>query len=128
MIWQYKDCPLCGSEMKVVQGDPNEPLYLMRCPTQLELPQKTYFTLSEGGLILNEIMTHFELEFQNHKPIYQVVRIYPFAIKSYDDVSNIYRYDARMNSRFIAETPYINLPWNDKEKIIKKLSTYTVFS
>ena len=127
MIWQYKDCPMCGCELEVVQGDPNDPLYLMRCPTKQDIPD-LHFTLAQGGLILNELMSHFDLEFQNHKPIYQVVRIYPYSIKSYDDVSNIYRYDFKLNSSFIAETPYLDLPWDDKEKIIQKLSLYTLFS
>lgn len=127
MIWQHQDCPICACELKVVQGDPNDPLYLMRCPTKLEIPL-THFTLLQGGLILNELASHFELEFQNRKPVYQVVRIYPYSVRSYNDVSNIYMYDHKMNSRFVAETPFIDLPWNDKEKIIKKLSTYTLFS
>ncbi len=127
MIWQYKDCPMCGCDLKIIQGDPNDPLYLMRCPTKQDLPQM-YFTLSQGGLILNELMSHFEIEVQNHKPVYQVVRVYPYSVKSYNDVSNIYMYDFKLNSRFVAETPYLDLPWNNKEKIIQKLSLYTLFS
>lgn len=127
MIWDNRDCPLCGREMEVVQGDPKDPLYLLRCPTAMDLPAG-HLMLLRASYALDTISSHFELEFQNHKPVYQTLRIYPYAVKSYSDVSNIYMYDGKMNLRFIIETPHLDLPWKDTDKIIKKLSTYTLFS
>jgi hypothetical protein len=30
--------------------------------------------------------------------------------------------------RYIAKTPYLDLPWHDKDKVLKKIKLYLVFS
>lgn len=127
MIWDSKICPLCDREMEVVLGDIKDIIYLLRCPTPMDLPSK-HLMLLRDSYALDAILSHFEIEFQNHKSVYQVLRMYPYVVKSYTDVSNIYMYDGKMNSRFVIETPYLDLPWKDTDKIIKKLSMYTLFS
>jgi len=130
MIWDKKICPICDSPLKVVNGFDEEDLYLMMCPTSIakDIPVAHSTNLASHQMTYS----HFELEFQNHQPSYQTVRVYPYCVKSYVDVSNIYMYrmisELKMYAEFVVETPFIDLPWKDKEKIIAKLSTYTLFS
>lgn len=126
MMWNKKDCPLCGKEMRVKQGDPQEPLYLLQCPTRIKIPDNIARMIAP--IKMANLAPHFELEFQDQKPFYQVVRVYPFEVSSYSFASNIRKIDKKGNVHWIAETGYIDLPWNDQEKIIKKLETYIVFS
>jgi hypothetical protein len=127
MIWELKVCPICDSALKVVNGSEEENLYLMKCPTMMEMPE-SHTRLLKGLYAHENVSSHFELEFQAQKAFHQVVRVYPYCVKSYIDVANIYLYNFKMYAEFVTETPPIDFPWKDKEKIIKKLSTYTLFS
>lgn len=133
-MWNYRDCPLCGKELEVKDGDPHDPIYLLRCSTPLSVPSEITdsvdpaFPLVSSSYHRDQLSSHFEVEYQNHKPFHQKARIYPFIIESYEDVTNIYKYDDDLLHHFIVETPYLELPWDNQEKIIKKLLTYTIFS
>ena len=127
MIWQHKDCPICGLELQAQHSDPSDPIYLLRCPTTLDIPIRQAMKI-DSMYAWDSVASHFEVEYQNHKPTYMVVRLFPFALNAYDDVCNIYKYDEDVNQRFIVETKPFEIPWKDKERLFKKLNTYTTFS
>lgn len=125
-MWKERTCPICGKEMQIEYGADYEPVYMLRCPTQLELP--TGMVRPKFGIKGDFVKSHFESQYEHDEPEYECYKLYPFIIQSYNNASNIYVLDQRLNRHFVAETPYLELPWNDLDKVIKKLKTYTVFS
>lgn len=100
----------------------------MKCLNTMKIPEKHLIFLKNKAFAGENNMPHFEVEYQNHKPSYQVVRVYPYCLKSYPDCTNIYLYDWDVYAKFVVEVPYFDIPWKDPEKLIKKLSTYTLLS
>lgn len=132
MIWSNKDCPICGQQLKTNYSDIyDSTLYILRCPTPVFISEEEAFNLyqvSKSDYLKDRMKSHFEVEYQNGYPYFEVVTIFPFVIKSYNDVSNITKFGKKLNLHFIAETPYLELPLKDTAKALKKLQTYVLFS
>ena len=126
MIWSGRTCRICHLKMEIEYGADYEPIYMLRCLTPPALPE--HMARPKFGIKGNTFKSHFEVQWENNEPVYECAKVYPFMIQSYKDVSNLYVFDARLNSRFIAETPYLELPWDDMDRLVTKLKTYTVFS
>ena len=72
---------------------------------------------------------HFKVEARDGVSHYETFFIYPYVVQSYDDVSNIYIFlKDKYSKKFLMEVPYLDLPWNNKEKVLNKLKLYTLFS
>lgn len=127
MIWQHKDCPMCGLELQLTHSEDGDPIQTFRCPRKVELPLKEALKI-HASYQHDSVASHFEVEYPNHKPWYMILRNWPFALNAYAGVFNIYKYDDRMNQRFISEIPSFDIPWKDMDKLIKKLRMYVTFS
>lgn len=125
-MWKEKTCPMCGKKMEIEYGADYEPVYMLRCPTPLAIPQ--HIPRPQFGIKGDTVKHHFETEYTYEDPVFECTKVYPFMIQSYVDVSNIYVFDDRLNRHFVAEVPYMKLSWDDLDKMIKKLKTYMVFS
>lgn len=93
----------------------------------------TYSKCKRSELIIREgcyqLESHFKVEARDGVSYHETFVFYPFIVASYSDVSNIYIYGkSKDHKHFVAETPYLDLPWKNKEKVINKLKLYTVFS
>jgi len=123
-MWNKDTCPICdklltpyGTKENFSKVYSKEVLY--QCATSV-------LTVVKGSFKLE---SHFKKTVRDNKPWFEVFFIHPFMIESYYDVSNIYTYEKdRDGKHFIVETPYLNLPWKDKDAVIRKLKLYTVFS
>jgi hypothetical protein len=120
------NCPICNSILieygsKEVYGT----CYSYNKET-LSKCQNTELVIERGLL---QLESHFKVEARDGVSYYETFYVYPFIIHSYDDVSNIYHYHKdRDNKKLIAEVPYLDLPWSNKEKVLQKLKLYTLFS
>ncbi len=130
MIWDKQDCPLCGKILRTVHSDYKDPIHTLSCVTGVDVPYDLDYKYSniKSSYHKDQLESHFEVEYQNYKPVYQMVKIYPFIIKGYDNCFNIYKYDNDLFQHFITEVPPFKISWHDKQSLIKKLSTYTLFS
>lgn len=132
MIWQAKDCPICGEQLKTSYSDIDDSsMFYLRCPTPVFISDEETFKCyvkNQSTYLKNALRSHFEIEYQNNKPHYEVITIFPFVIKSYNDCSNITKFDKKCSLHWVAETSYLNLPLKDTAKALQKLQTYVLFS
>lgn len=112
-------CPICSKTLSKC-GDVSR-----SC-----LTQENIWLKANDGLFPHP--QHYTLTLVNDDVVFcERLIIYPFKIDSYalPKVSNIYRYGCGWRyPHFVAEVPYLDLPWSDKAKILNKLKMYTVFS
>jgi len=123
-MWNKLTCPICDSALRAYGTVENfSKVYRHKALYKCKYGE---LSLVKGAY---QIETHFKMEHRDYKPWYETLFFYPYIIESYDDVSNIYIYKTdRQAKRFIVETPYLDLPWKDKDAVIRKLKLYTVFS
>lgn len=126
MIWDKYDCPLCGKLLRYEHSDKSEPIHTISCATSVV--SRARLKDIKSAWHRDELSSHFAVEYQNYKPVYQVIKVVPYIIKGYDNCFNIYKYDQQLISHFVVEVPTFDIPWNNQEALIKKLSTYSLFS
>lgn len=127
MIIETKDCPICGRELEARHGDQDDPMYVLACPTPVVLPLHVEMNI-KSEYHEESLSTHYEVRYQNHKAFNQMIRLWPFCVDSYNDVSNIFHYTVEGYLQFVLETPFLKLPLNDVEKTLRKIRTYVNFS
>ena len=124
-MWNEKYCPICAKEMKVsTHSNTDDPFYILQCPTKFKIPIST----QAPPMVYDGITsTHFEIEIRNGKTFYEHLKIWPYSIQSYDDETNIYQINSKLYTNFIVAIPYMEIPWDNLDKLISKIKTYTVF-
>jgi hypothetical protein len=113
MMWTEDYCPICKEKL-VGKVDP--PVQKMFCLTQVE------------GF---HPRSHYERRYRETTHLYhEQVVIYPYLIDSYENISDIYKYDkeGKLSRRLLAEIPPLRINWNDLEATIQKIQLYILMS
>lgn len=128
MIWQYEHCMLCGKDMQLSKNSEiGDSIKLYRCPNKVIIPDNIYSSI-KNPYIIDDMDTHFEVEYQNYKPFYQEIKIFPFVLAYYMDSVYICKYNNNLHITLVAKVATLDLPWKNIDKVIKKLNTYVLFS
>lgn len=126
-MWNEAYCPICAKEMKVANGEVGDVLYVLRCPTPLKIPDNV--RIRAPSIVAQNVMSsHFEIEVRDGKTFYENLKLWPYHIVSYEDETNFYTIDNMLRARFIVAIPYMEIPWDNLDKLITKIKTYTIFS
>jgi hypothetical protein len=108
-------CPLCGGKLAEYTVDRRE------CPIREKMLSK-----KDGSVVFD---CHYRQAIGPGTAFYELFLVFPYRIESYEEnIFDVYKYSQK-GPRFIMEICGEGIfPWDDKEKLLKKLKTYTVVS
>jgi hypothetical protein len=119
IMWVENYCPVCRGKLEeaILYYELGVSKILTRCP-KINRPIK--------GI---NIRYHFEsFKIDNNAPYFETFVLHPYIIESYINTSNIAKYDEQYLLHHLIETPYLNLPWYDPEKVLNKIKTIILFN
>jgi len=118
-MWDKDYCPICKAKLIFIHFA-EESIY-----------ESYWYCQQEPVLDIRSTKTpvyHFKAIRREDEPYYESFLFYPFYIDSYEDYSNIYKYDSKNDIHFIMELPYLDLHWDQLDKVVQKLKTYVIMS
>jgi len=115
-MWDKDYCPICKANLRYAHFA-EEGVY----ESHYYCPQPPILDIHSTAIY------HFKSIRRDGRPYYETLVFFPYEVESYEDVSSISRYDMK-GSHFIVELPYLDLPWDQPDKVLQKLKTYIVMS
>ena len=114
-MWNKDYCPICRTKLEILKS-----VYGKAYSSRMSCP------------IINQnpyLKTHFLINHQDGKIVYESLTLETFSIDSYPayDATNIYQLKNRSYS-FIMEIPYLQIDYDNLDKVREKLRIYTLFS